>query len=80
MPDVRSDINKALDYLARRDRAQALKVVEDLLAGMEPPNRVEIPPGRVTAYDLVEQTRKHLAGEIDTPSADVSLRSARVIA
>ncbi len=80
MAEIKDDLDKALDFLARRDRDQALKVVEKMLARMEPPNRVQVPAGRVTVYELVEQARKHLAGEIGAPSADISLRSARNIA
>ena len=45
MAVLKSDLQKAFDMVDRRQNDAALKVIDEILSGLEPPNRVEIAPG-----------------------------------
>ena len=45
MADMKSDIQKAFDLVDRRQDDAALKVIDEILAGLTPPDRVGGIPG-----------------------------------
>ncbi len=76
MPDMKSQIQEAFNLMDRGEKDAALKIVNDLLAGLEPPNRMEIPPARPTIFDHLQTARRSLAGEPEIVPPKAALRSA----
>ena len=81
MEDMKSALQKAFDHVDRRENAAALKIVDDLLAAMTPPNRItDVPPGKATPYDWLYLAKKSLQGDegvLVTPK--IALRSAMAL-
>ena len=63
MADMQNQIQAAYDMVDRRQNDAALKVIDEILAGLEPPNRMEIPAARPTIFDHLQAARRALAGE-----------------
>jgi hypothetical protein len=81
MEDLKSALQKAFDLVDRRENPAALKIIEDLLAAMEPPDRIRgIPPGAATVYDWLQLARKSLKGEEVQVTPKIALRSAIALA
>lgn len=76
MADMQSQIQAAYDMVDRRQNDAALKVIDEILAGLEPPNRMEIPPARPTVFDHLQTARRALAGEHEITPPKAALRSA----
>jgi len=76
MAVLKSDLQKAFDMVDRRQNEAALKVIDEILSGLEPPNRVEIPAARPTIYDWLQTARRSLAGEHEIVPPKAALRSA----
>lgn len=76
MAVLKSDLQKAFDMVDRRQNDAALKLIDEILAGLEPPNRVEIPPARPTIFDHLQTARRALAGEPEIEPPKAALRSA----
>lgn len=76
MAEMKSEIQKAFDMVDRRQNDAALKVIDEILAGLEPPNRVEVPPARPTIFDHLQTARRGLAGEPEIVPPKAALRSA----
>ncbi len=77
MTDIRSQIQEAYNMVDRRQNDAALKVIDDLLAGLQPPNRVgDIPPARPTLYDWLWKAKRGLSGEDEIVPPKAALRSA----
>jgi hypothetical protein len=82
MEDLKSALQQAFDLVDRRETAAALKVVEEMLATLQPPDRIaDIPPGQATLYDWLKLAQKSLRGDegvLVTPK--IALRSAMALA
>jgi hypothetical protein len=76
MSDMKSQIQEAYDMVDRRQSDAALKVIDDLLANLSPPNRMEIPAARPTIFDHLQTARRALAGEHEIVPPKAALRSA----
>jgi len=77
MADMKSDIQKAFDMVDRRQNDAALKVIDEILAGLTPPDRIgDIPPARPTIFDHLQTARRSLAGEHEIVPPKAALRSA----
>lgn len=76
MADMKSQIQAAYDMVDRRQNDAALKVIDEILSGLEPPNRVEIPPARPTIFDHLQAARRALTGEHEITPPKAALRSA----
>ncbi len=76
MTDMKSQIQEAYNLMDRGQKDAALKIVNDLLAGLEPPNRMEIPPARPTIFDWLQKAKRGLAGEPEIVPPKAALRSA----
>ena len=77
MADMKSEIQKAFDMVDRRQNDAALKVIEGILAGLKPPDRVgDIPPARPTIYDWLQKAKRGLAGEPEVVPPKAALKSA----
>ncbi len=63
MADMQNQIQAAYDMVDRRQNDAALKLIDEILAGLEPPNRVEIPAARPTIFDHLQTARRALAGD-----------------
>ncbi len=78
MADLKSGLEQAFELVDRRQNDAALEIVNELLADLEPPNRItDIPPGQSTLYDWLQLAKKSLQGDegvIVTPK--IALRSA----
>ena len=80
MADLKEKIVEAFNMVDRRENDSALKVIEEILAGMKAPDRVgDIPPGRATAYDWLRLARQSLKGEEVMVPPKAALRSALVL-
>ncbi len=76
MPDMKTQIQTAYDMVDRRQNDAALKVIDDLLSDLTPPNRMEIPPARPTIFDWLHKARRGLTGEPEIVPPKAALRSA----
>jgi hypothetical protein len=76
MAVLKSDLQKAFDMVDRRQNEAALKVIEEILSGLESPNRMEIPAARPTIFDHLQAARRALAGEPEIVPPKAALRSA----
>lgn len=77
MADMKSQIQEAYDMVDRRQTAAALKLIDQILAGMAPPDRVgDIPPARPTIYDWLWKAKRGLSGEPEIVPPKAALRSA----
>jgi hypothetical protein len=76
MADLKNQIQEAYNLVDRKDNAAALKLIDEILSGLEPPNRVEIPPARLTIFDHLQTARRSLAGEHELVPPKAALRSA----
>ncbi len=76
MADMKTQIQQAYDMADRRQNDAALKVIDEILAGLQPPNRMEVPPARPTIYDWLQKARRGLAGEAEIVPPKAALRSA----
>ncbi len=76
MADVKSQIQQAYDMADRRQNDAALKVIDEILSGLEAPNRMEIPAARPTIFDWLQKARRGLAGEPEVVPPKAALRSA----
>ncbi len=76
MTDMKSQIQQAYDMADRRENAAALKVIDEILAQLSPPNRMEVPAARPTTYDWLQKARRGLAGEHEIVPPKAALRSA----
>jgi hypothetical protein len=78
MEDLKSALQEAFDLVDRRQNPAALKIIDEVLTAMKPPDRIGgIPPGAATVYDWLQLARKSLKGEegvLVTPK--IALRSA----
>ena len=46
MADMQNQLQAAYDMVDRRQNEAALKLINEILSGLEPPNRMEIPAAR----------------------------------
>mgnify|MGYP000751462973 CR=1 FL=1 len=76
MPDMKTQLQTAYDLVDRRQHEAALKIIEEVLADLSPPNRMELPPARPTIYDWLQTARRSLAGEPEVVPPKAALRSA----
>lgn len=77
MADMRSQIQEAYNLVDRRENAAAMKIIDEILAGLQPPDRVgAIPPAQATLYDWLWKARRALAGEAEIVPPKAALRSA----
>lgn len=76
MSDMKSQIQEAYNMVDRRQNDAALKLIDDLLTNLSPPNRVELPPARPTIFDHLQTARRALAGEHEITPPKAALRSA----
>ena len=76
MTDMKSEIQKAYDMADRKQNYAALKVIDEILASLSPPNRIELPPARPTIYDWLQKAKRGLAGEPEIVPPKAALRSA----
>jgi hypothetical protein len=76
MAVLKSDLEKAFDMVDRRQNEAALKVIEEILSGLESPNRMEIPAACPTIFDHLQAARRALAGEPEIVPPKAALRSA----
>ncbi len=76
MPDMKTQIQAAYDMVDRRQNDAALKIIDEILGGLEPPNRMEIPPARLTIFDWLHKARRGLTGEPEQVPPKAALRSA----
>ena len=77
MTDMKSQIQEAYNLADRRQNDAALKVIDEILAGLTPPDRVgDIPPARPTIFDHLQAARRGLAGEPEIVPPKAALRSA----
>jgi hypothetical protein len=81
MKDMQSALQEAFELVDRRENAAALKIVNDLLAGLTPPDRIgAVPPAKATVYNWLQLAKKSLQGEagvLVTPK--IALRSAMAL-
>ncbi len=73
---MKSEIQKAYDMADRRQNDAALKVINEILANLSPPNRMELPAARPTIYDWLQKAKRGLAGEPEIVPPKAALRSA----
>ena len=77
MADLKEALSRAFDLVDRRRNDEALKIINEALAGLKPPDRVgAIPPARATVYDWLQEARKALSGEPAKAPPKAALRSA----
>lgn len=76
MADMKSQIEEAYNMVDRRQNDAALKLIDEILSGLEPPNRMEIPPARPTIFDHLQAAHRALAGEPEITPPKAALRSA----
>jgi len=77
MADIKEELARAFDLVDRRQNEAALKIINQILAGLKPPDRVgDIPPARATAYDWLQLARRALRGEPGMVPPKAALRSA----
>lgn len=76
MTDVKNQIQAAYDMVDRRQNDAALKLINEILSGLEPPNRVEIPAARPTIFDWLQKARRGLTNEPEMVPPKAALRSA----
>ncbi len=76
MTDMRSQIQEAYNMVDRRQNDAALRVIDEILATLQPPNRMEIPAARPTIFDHLQTARKGLSGEPEIVPPKAALRSA----
>ena len=77
MTDMKSEIQKAFDLVDRRENEAALQIIEEILSGLKPPDRVgDVPPARSTIYDWLTKAKRGLAGEPEIVPPKAALRSA----
>ncbi len=76
MADMKSQIQQAYDMADRRENDAALKVIDEILATLAPPNRMEVPAARPTIYDWLQKARRGLSGEHEIVPPKAALRSA----
>ncbi len=76
MSDIKTQIQQAYDMADRKQNDAALKVIDEILASLSPPNRMEIPAARPTIFDHLQTARRALAGEPEIVPPKAALRSA----
>ena len=76
MADMQNQIQAAYDMVDRRQHDAALKLIDEILSGLEPPNRMEIPAARPTIFDHLQAARRALSGEPEITPPKAALRSA----
>lgn len=77
MADLQEQLKKAFDLVDKRQNDAALVIINEILAGLKPPDRVgDIPPARATVYDWLHKARRGLAGEPELIAPKIALRSA----
>ena len=77
MADLKEALSRAFDLVDRRENEAALQVINEVLAGLKPPDRVgDIPPARATVYDWLQLARQALTGEPVLVPPKAALRSA----
>lgn len=76
MADMKTQIQAAYDMVDRRQTDAALKLIDELLSGLEPPNRMELPAARPTIFDHLQTVRRSLVGEHEIVPPKAALRSA----
>jgi hypothetical protein len=74
--DMQIQIQAAYDMVDRRQNDAALKLIDEILSGLEPPNRMEIPAARPTIFDHLQAARRGLSGEHELVPPKAALRSA----
>ncbi len=77
MADMKIQIQEAYNMVDRGQKDAALKLVNEILADLSPPDRVgDIPAARPTIFDWLQKARKGLAGEHEIVPPKAALRSA----
>ena len=76
MSDMQSQIQAAYNMVDRRQNDAALKLIDEMLSGLEPPNRMELPAARPTIFDYLQTARRALSGEHEITPPKAALRSA----
>ncbi len=77
MADMKSQIQEAYNMVDRGQKDAALKLVNEILADLSPPDRVgDIPPARPTIYDWLWKAKRGLAGEPEIVPPKAALHSA----
>lgn len=77
MADIKSQIREAYNMVDRQQNAAALKVIDQILASLSPPDRVgDIPAARPTIFDWLQKARRGLTGEPEIVPPKAALRSA----
>jgi len=77
VPHLKEALSRAFDLVDRRRNDEALEIVNEVLAGLQPPDRVgAVPPARATVYDWLHEAKKALSGEPAKAPPKAALRSA----
>ncbi len=77
MADLQEQLKKAFELVDKRQNAAALAIIDQVLSGLTPPDRVGVtPPARATLYDWLHTARRGLAGEAEIITPKIALRSA----
>jgi hypothetical protein len=77
MENLKAQLQKAFDLVDKRQNDAALAIINELLAGLRPPDRIgDIPPAKETVYDWLHKARRGLAGEPEIIAPKIALRSA----
>jgi hypothetical protein len=80
MADLHEQLKKAFELVDKRQNEAALAIINELLAGLTPPDRVgDIPAARATIYDWLKKARRGLAGEPEIIAPKIALRSAMAL-
>jgi len=77
MTEMKSQIQEAYSMVDRRQNEAALKLINEILAHLSPPDRIgDIPPARPTIYDWLWKAKRALSGEPELVPPKAALRSA----
>ena len=77
MTEMKSQIEEAFLMLDRHQNEAALKLIDEILAHLSPPDRIgDIPPARLTIYDWLWKAKRGLSGEPELVPPKAALRSA----
>jgi hypothetical protein len=77
MTEMKSQIQEAYNLVDRGQNEAALKRIDEILASLQPPDRIgDIPPARPTIYDWLWKAKRGLSGEPELVPPKAALRSA----
>jgi len=77
MSEMQRQIQEAYIMVDRRQNEAALKLIGEILANLQPPDRIgDIPPARPTIYDWLWKAKRGLSGEPELVPPKAALRSA----